>query len=116
VVGQLVQRLQLAPEGLKRRLEVAVAQRLVVDVLQGRGDQHPGRLGRLLPHQALGLLAVPEEAPRDQHEDAQPEDEAALPLQAGLPEQMLEAAIRHESLSLDWTLESDASWVGGETH
>ncbi len=32
---------------------------------------------------------------RDQQEDPQPEDEAALPLQAGLSEQMLEAAIGH---------------------
>ncbi len=62
-------------------------------------DQHPGRLGRLLHHQAFGLLAVPEEAGRHQDENAQPEDEATLALQAGLAEQVFEASVGHESRS-----------------
>ena len=51
---------------------------------------------------ALGLLAVQEEADRHQQEDAQPEDEAALPLQAGFTEQVFEAAIGHGSRSSTW--------------
>ena len=48
-----------------------------------------------LQHELFGLLPVEEEAHRHQEEDPQPEDEAALPLQAGFSEQVLEAAIRH---------------------
>ena len=58
-------------------------------------DVRAGVLRRLHSHQLFGLLPIEEKAHRHQEEDAKPENEAALPLQAGLSEQMLETAIRH---------------------
>jgi hypothetical protein len=101
MLGDVAQRLEVVDQDVEDRLPVVVPQRLVVHVQQRGPDEHACRLGRLLPHQALGLLAVPEEAGRDQDEDAQAEDEAALPLQAGLAEQVFEAAIGHEPRFLD---------------
>ena len=51
-----------------------------------------------LRDQRLGLRPVPREAQRDQEEEAAAEDEPALPLQAGLAQQVLEGAVRHRDM------------------
>src|SRR5262249_42715660 len=55
--------------------------------------------GGLVVRQVLGLVGVQPEAGRDQQQDAGPEQEAALALQAGLAEQAFEGAVRHVTLS-----------------
>ena len=67
-------------------------------MLQCVVDEHIAFSVRWRKDQALGLLAVPEKAGGDEHEDTEPEDEAALPLQASLTEKVFETAIGHESL------------------
>jgi hypothetical protein len=76
-------------------------------------DEHLRFLGPLADDQALGLLAVPEKAGSDEHEDAEPEDEAALPLQASLTEKVFETAIGHESLPFRLAPQSgEPPWSG----
>ncbi len=91
VVGPLVH------EGRKQAL--AGEDLLGVEPFQDRADGQAGGLGFLANHQALGLLAVPEEAEGDEDQDAASEDEATLAFEAGLAKQMLEGAIRHEAPS-----------------
>jgi hypothetical protein len=56
----------------------------------------------LADDEALGLLAVPIERKRDEREDPAAEDESALSLQAGFAQQVLECAIRHGGIALNW--------------
>src|SRR5262249_49384631 len=95
VLREVVERRKVDGKDVDHPPVILIAQDLVVKVHEGRVDEHPGRLRGLAEDEAFGLLAVPVEADRDQHEDARAEDEAALALQAGLAEQVLEAAVRH---------------------
>jgi hypothetical protein len=52
----------------------------------------------LQQHDIFGFLPVNEKAARNEHENTQPEHEAALSLQAGFAKQVFEAAIGHVSL------------------
>ncbi len=100
VVGQIVERLQVVGQDLEDRARSSRCPATCSGWFMSAAATSIRAVWVVcLRHQALGLLAVPEEAGRDQDEDAQPEDEAALALQAGLAEQVLEAAIGHESRS-----------------
>ena len=54
----------------------------------------PGAPGRRVD-ELLGQAAIPPEAARDQHEEAEAEQEAALPLEARLPQDVGERTVGH---------------------
>ena len=59
----------------------------------------PGAPGRRVD-ELLGEAPIPPEAARDQHEEAEAEQEAALPLEARLPQDVGEGTVGHGRCSL----------------
>ena len=65
-------------------------------VLQHDGiDEMPARAPRRRVDEFLGAAAIPPETAGDQHEQTEPEQEAAFPLQAGFAQDVLECSVRH---------------------
>ena len=88
--------LERPTEGLDQaRVLLFLLQGLPVVLEHDRVDEMPPRASRGGVDEPLRPAAVPPEAARDQHEQANPEQEAALPLQAGLAEDVRDRPVRH---------------------
>ena len=90
------------PVGLAVPLELLQGLELLalrVQLADDEREERPAGGVELLVGEPLGPPGVHPEAPGHEQEDAGPQQPAALPLQAGFPEQPLEGAVGHEESS-----------------